>query len=102
MRIPKALEIFFLKTDVQGMDLQVLKSAGEQLHRVERVDSEIINWDVYLKDGKESMSKDWEFHAYMKSMGFRLEKEVATPNRELVGALYVNERFEGAPNDETR
>jgi len=93
-RIPRDLPIDFLKTDIQGMDLQALKSAGAQLQRVKRVQTEIINSALYEKSGPESMSTEQEFLDYMKSMGFSLVGESPTPNREWLDAFYANDRWD--------
>lgn len=93
-RIPRDLPIDFLKTDIQGMDLQALKSAGPHLRRVKRVQTEIINAALYEKADPESMSSEQEFHDYMKSMGFSLVGETPTPNRAWLDAFYVNDRWD--------
>lgn len=90
-RIPEDVTIGFVKTDIQGMDLQALKSAGERLRRVERVQTEIVNLAMYEKSGPESMSSEKEFFDHMTSMGFSLVGELSTPNREWLDAFYVND-----------
>ena len=93
-RIPAHLDVDLLKTDVQGLDLQVLKSAGDQLRRVRRVRTEIINAAFYEKAGSESMSSEREFHTYMRSMGFSLVGESAAIERAWIDAYYRNDRKE--------
>ncbi len=94
-RIPPHLTIEFLKIDIQGLDLQALKSASHHLHRVKRVQAEIMNVDLYEKDGTESMSSEQEFLDYMESMGFSLVGEApTTPGREWLDAFYANDRFD--------
>jgi FkbM family methyltransferase len=94
-RIPPDLPIVFLKTDIQGMDLAALKSASEHLRRVKRVQTEIINLELYEKDRPEAMGTEQEFHDYMKSMGFSLVREVPTPERWWVDAFYENDHWDG-------
>ena len=60
-RIPPGVDVEFLKTDVQGHDLQVLKSAGEQIRRVERVQVEIINEAIYAGAGEWRPGTESEF-----------------------------------------
>ena len=93
-RIPRDLAIEFLKTDIQGLDLQALKSAGAHLRRVKEVRTEIINSPLYEPSGPESMSSEQEFHEYMRSMGFTLVREEPTPNREWLDAYYLNEHWD--------
>jgi len=94
-RIPPHLSIEFLKIDIQGLDLQALKSAGQHLRRVKRVQAEIMNLGLYEKDGAESMSSEQEFLDYMESMGFSLVGETpTTPGREWLDAFYANDRWD--------
>ena len=92
-RIPTNLPIIFLKTDVQGMDLAALMSAGEQLRRVKEVHTEIINDPSYKKGGKGSMSSEEEFHSYMASMGFSPYREIPAPERWVVDVFYRNDSW---------
>ena len=46
-RIPAHISVEFLKTDIQGLDLQALKSAGDQILRVKRIQTEIMNTPLY-------------------------------------------------------
>ena len=39
--LPAGSEVDFLKSDIQGMDLQALRSAGDQLGRLRRVQMEV-------------------------------------------------------------
>ena len=93
-RIPAHLSIEFLKTDIQGLDLQALKSAGDQILRVKRIQTEIMNTALYEKASAESMSSEQEFQSYMKSRGFTLVGEKVTPNREWLDAFYANDRWD--------
>ena len=98
-RIPSELPIIFLKTDVQGMDLAVLMSAGEQLRRVREVHSEIINDPSYEPDGLGSMSSEEEFTDYMASMGFSVAKEIPAPERWIVDVFYQNDSWVEASSE---
>jgi FkbM family methyltransferase len=69
-RIPTQIDVEFLKTDVQGVDLQVLMSAGEQLRRVGRVRAEVINAQLYEPNGELRPGSEKEFVDYMESKGF--------------------------------
>ena len=92
-RVPPQLDIEFLKTDVQGVDLQVLKSAGEQLRRAWRVKTEVIvhNEGVYLGEGDDAPGLESDFDTYMKSMGFDFvrDRNIA-PQRLWLDKEYVN------------
>jgi FkbM family methyltransferase len=92
-RIPPQVDIEFLKTDVQGVDLQVLKSAGDQLRRAWRVKTEVIvhNEGVYLPEGEDKPGSEDEFTDYMKSMGFEFvrDRNIA-PQRMWLDKEYVN------------
>jgi FkbM family methyltransferase len=74
-RIPSDVDVEYVKTDVQGHDLQVLKSAGTQLRRVGSVRSEIINVAIYEGTGDWRPGTEAEFVAYMESQGFGFEKD---------------------------
>jgi len=92
-RIPTELHIIFLKTDVQGMDLAVLMSAGEHLRRAKEIHSEIVNDPSYEKKGVGSMGSEGEFHAYMASKGFSVSKEIPAPERWIVDVFYKNDHW---------
>lgn len=92
-RVPPELDIEFLKTDVQGVDLQVLKSAGDQLRRAWRVKTEVIvhNEGVYVGEGEDAPGSEDDFTGYMKSVGFEFvsDRNVA-PERMWLDKEYVN------------
>jgi len=69
-RIPPQVEVEYVKTDVQGLDLQVLKSAGQALRRVDRVKAEVIAGSIYQATGDSRPGTEAEFVAYMEQMGF--------------------------------
>jgi FkbM family methyltransferase len=76
-RIPPEIEIEFLETDVQGLDLQVLKSAGEQLRRVKRVQAEVINDRIYDGSGALRPGTETEFVDFMAGKGFQFVGDTA-------------------------
>lgn len=91
-RIPPELTVEFVKTDVQGVDLQVLRSAGELLRRVERVRAEIINEAHYEDVGDETTGTEQEFVDYMAGMGFRFAGDVGVvEDRRWLDKDFVNE-----------
>lgn len=69
-RIPPGLDIFLLKTDVQGLDLAVLMSGGDQLGRAAKVLTEIDLSGSYVGDGPGEDATEEEFDRYMASQGF--------------------------------
>jgi len=75
--IPARYSVSYIKTDVQGVDLQVLQSGGTGLRRAERVRAEVINRPEYKKLNGQGMSTDKEMVAYMETQGFRLEDETS-------------------------
>lgn len=75
--IPARYSVSYVKTDVQGVDLQVLQSAGMGLRRAERVRAEIIHRPEYKKLNGQGMSTDKEMAAYMEGQGFLLENETS-------------------------
>jgi hypothetical protein len=84
-----------LKTDVRGVDLQVLKSGGEQLRRVGAVRTEIINGLSYESFAGEAPGTEQELVEYMSKMGFRFVADVdVVPERRWLDKVFVNEQFE--------
>jgi FkbM family methyltransferase len=75
--IPPELPVGYLKTDVQGVDLQVLQSAGPALARVYRVAAEVIRESIYEGVGGRPPTTEAEMVAFMASRGFRLVDEGA-------------------------
>jgi FkbM family methyltransferase len=95
-RIPAAVEVEFVKTDVQGHDLQVLKSAGEQIRRVEKVQAEVINEKIYEGSGELRPGTEAEFVTYMESQGFRFVEDSAVhAHREWLDKIFVNPARQG-------
>jgi FkbM family methyltransferase len=74
--IPGHLDIEYLKIDVQGVDLQVLKSAGEQLRRVGRVRVEVEARRVYKDVAGEAAGTEQQTVDYMSRMGFRFVRDL--------------------------
>jgi FkbM family methyltransferase len=95
-RIPPEVDVEFVKTDVQGLDLQVLKSAGEALRRVKRVRAEVINEAIYEGIGELRPGTEAEFVAYMASKGFQFvgDDEVSL-HRAWLDKQFVNGRRMG-------
>lgn len=91
--VPEGIAIAYVKTDVQGVDLQVLQSAGESLRRVERVRSEVTNLGAYKKlDGK-GMASESEMKTYLQKMGFDLIGEDGVQaDRGWLDQIYLNRR----------
>lgn len=90
-RIPPQVPIEYLKTDVQGLDLQVLKSAGDQLRRVGKIRTEVINEKFYAGEGDGLMSSESEFTDYLESKGFRFLRDLEiAPDRTWLDKEYVN------------
>ena len=67
MKANHIVEVDLLKVDAQGYDLQVIKSAGELIRKVKRIQLEVQITPLY----KGSATKD-EIIEYLKSAGFRL------------------------------
>jgi FkbM family methyltransferase len=91
-RIPD-VGVQYLKTDVQGHDLQVLKSAGDQLRRVETVRVEVINAAIYEGSGEWRPGTETEFVTYMASQGFDFKGDISV--RE--GRRWLDKRFVRRP-----
>ena len=90
-RIPAEVEVEFVKTDVQGHDLQVLKSAGDQIRRVEKVQVEVINEKIYEGSGELRPGTEAEFVSYLQTKGFRFVEDSAVHgNREWLDKVFVN------------
>jgi FkbM family methyltransferase len=90
-RIAPDVEVEYLKTDVQGHDLQVLKSAGSHLRRVRAVKAEIINAAIYEGTGEWRPGTEAEFVAYMDSQGFAFEKDTSVrQGRAWLDKWFVN------------
>jgi FkbM family methyltransferase len=70
--IPRQLPVGYVKTDVQGVDLQVLQSAGPELERVYRVAAEVIRDRIYKGVGGKPVTTEAEMVEFMSGRGFRL------------------------------
>ncbi len=92
-RVPARLEIEYVKTDVQGLDLEVLRSAGEQLRRVTFVRAEVIRHRLYEEEDNRRPATEAEFLTYMSGMGFNfLSDWDVEPGRRWLDKQFVNER----------
>jgi FkbM family methyltransferase len=90
-RIPPEVDVEYLKTDVQGHDLQVLKSAGEQIRRVGRVKVEVINAPIYSGTGERRPGTEKEFVDYLSGHGFDFERDTEVRgNRVWLDKWFVN------------
>ena len=76
-RIPDGLDVEYLKTDVQGHDLQVLRSAGDHIRRVGRIRVEVINTPIYEGSGDWKPGTEEEFVRYLAGHGFEFERDSA-------------------------
>jgi FkbM family methyltransferase len=91
--VPEGLPIAYVKTDVQGVDLQVLQSAGESLQRVERVRAEVTNMAAYKKLAGQGMATENEMKTYLGKMGFEMiAEEGVQANRDWLDQIYLNTR----------
>lgn len=70
-RVPPGLDVFLLKTDVQGFDLAVLMSGGDALRRVSEVVTEIDLSSSYVGGGPGENAPEAEYDRYMESKGFK-------------------------------
>ena len=70
----------FLKVDAQGLDLEVVKSAGNRIRDVAKVQLEAITASYHQYEGTPDRS---EIVEYMESKGFRLaEEEIQSHGQE--------------------
>lgn len=91
--IPARYALAYIKTDVQGVDLQVLQSAGPALSRAERVRAEVINTPEYKKLHGQGMASEGEIVSYLEGRGFRLDAEHAVQlDRAWLDQLFLNTR----------
>lgn len=91
--IPARYSVAYVKTDVQGVDLQVLQSAGPALGRAERIRAEVINTPEYKKLHGQGMASEGEIVSYLESQGFRLDAEYGVqPDRAWLDQLFLNTR----------
>lgn len=91
--VPEGISIAYVKTDVQGVDLQVLQSAGDSLRRAERVRSEVTNLGAYKKLEGKGMATESEMKTYLQMMGFELVAEAGVQaDRGWLDQIYVNRK----------
>lgn len=99
-RIPLDVDVEYLKTDVQGHDLQVLKSAGEQIRRVGRVKVEVINAPIYGGTGERRPGTEKEFVEYLSGHGFDFERDTEVRGDRLwLDKWFVNRERTGPPGE---
>jgi FkbM family methyltransferase len=90
-RIAPEIDVEFVKTDVQGVDLQVLQSAGEQLRRAAKVKAEVINEPIYEGAGDLRQASETEFIDYMAGKGFEFVGDVDIwTRRAWLDKIFVN------------
>ena len=75
--IPIDIEITFLKTDMQGSDFAALKSAGNSLRRVERIQSEVYCNGAITYAG--AQNDYFLFENFMHHIHFRAENVPCPP-----------------------
>jgi len=72
----------FLKTDAQGMDLEVLKGAGQSLSKVQAIQSEVAMIPIYI-----GVPDYLEFLSYCRSCGFEPTGLYPVVNSPVTGHL---------------
>jgi len=94
-RIPRELPVTYLKTDVQNVDLQVLKSGGDDLRRVFRVRAEVMNSKFYEDVDGERGGTEQEFIDYLAAKGFRFVRDLDVfKDRAWLDKEFVNTEHE--------
>lgn len=88
-RVPPDVEITYLKTDVQSVDLQVLKSGGEELRRVFRIRSEVITDGRYQDVEGVRSGTEGEFVEYSGQKGFRFVRDLHVER----GRVFLDKEF---------
>jgi FkbM family methyltransferase len=86
-------QVEFLKIDAQGADLQVVKSVGERLRCVKRIEMEVQVTPFELYAG--SATKD-EVVAYMEQRGFALTATTRQSLDQEENLTFVNRAFRSA------
>lgn len=91
--IPEHIQIPFLKTDTQGHDLSIIKSASlQQLNRVHKIMSEtyVSDWAAGAYQNNESNKlEDWI--PYMQSVGFKLSNPPSPDIKTEHDAIWIRE-----------
>lgn len=85
--IPLDYYIEFLKVDARGYDLEVVRSAGRHLHRIEKVKMEVAVTPVQLY--KNAKTKD-EVVSFMEKNGFSLYKVETQSDGQEENLTFVN------------
>ena len=92
-RVPDGVDIEYLKTDVQGHDLQVLRSAGDHIRRVGRIRVEVINTAIYEGSGEWKPGREEDFVRHLGQHGFEFERDSAIRGARLwLDKSFVNRR----------
>jgi FkbM family methyltransferase len=92
-RVPEGVDIEYLKTDVQGHDLQVLRSAGDHIRRVGRIRVEVINTPIYEGSGEWKPGTEEEFVRHLAQHGFEFEKDSSIRGERLwLDKSFVNSK----------
>lgn len=95
-RIDPGLDLEYVKSDVQGLDLQVLRSAGESLRRATFVQAEVILDAFYEGEGSLAPATPEELTAYMEALGFRARPSAgAQAERGWTDIVFVNRARDG-------
>ena len=82
--IPSSVDILHIMTDMQGFDLDAIKSAGDEIRRTPSLVTEVSCGGKVAYEGvKNDLALDWM--DYMRSQGFRL-----TNGNELRGPSSIN------------
>ena len=93
-KIPDHIAITLIKVDVQGKDLQVLKSAGDLIKRARFVRSEVLLKAAYKGSGDDRPGTEKEFIDYMTSQGFALGRRLEIyPDQEQEDLLFINKNW---------
>jgi hypothetical protein len=81
--IPEHIDIVWLKTDMQGFDLEAIKSAGRALLRVSKLSTEVYCEGLRTYEGvNNDLALDWM--EYMDSIGFDLANRGSLDPRCLI------------------
>ena len=92
-RVPDGIDIEYLKTDVQGHDLQVLRSAGDQIRRVGRIRVEVINTAIYEGSGEWKPGTEEDFVRHLAQHGFAFEEDSSIRGQRLwLDKSFVNRK----------
>ena len=77
-----------VKTDTQGKDLDILRSAGDYLHRIVYINAEVNTFGCY-----ENSPSPVEFNEFITDMGFVKLFDNSIVRGKVVDSTYINTRF---------